>query len=209
MTQVDGSEQAVRRSTAELVVSVGTDHHQFDRLIQWIDEWRDLYTDKVVVVQAGTSTPSRHGDSRDLIPHGDLLEMFREAVVVVSHGGPSTVMDARMSGRLPVVVPRDPGFGEHVDEHQLRFAEHLDHHGVAVVVRGREALFDAIDQAFKNPAAFTVATDSQTAEGVARFGEAVDRLLGSRAESGVTGGIPNAPVSEPADHLSTVVGQQS
>jgi hypothetical protein len=77
------------------------------------------------------------------------------------------------------------------------------------VVRGREALFDAIDQAFKNPAAFTVATDSQTAEGVARFGEAVDRLLGSRAESGVTGGIPNAPVSEPADHLSTVVGQQS
>ncbi len=166
-----------RRSTAELVVSVGTDHHRFDRLVNWIDEWRDEHPGVVTVVQAGTSEPSRHGDSRKLIPHGELLEMFRRATVVVSHGGPSTVMDARMSGRMPIVVPRNPTFEEHVDEHQMRFADHLDRHGVAVVVHEREALFAAIDRAFNDPAAFAVEVDTSTAAGVAEFGRAVEQLL--------------------------------
>lgn len=168
-----------RRSTAQLVVSVGTDHHRFDRLIAWIDDWRDLHPDVVAVVQAGTAAPSRHG-SRELIPHGDLLELFRRAAVVVSHGGPSTVMDARMSGRLPIVVARNPAYHEHVDEHQMRFAEHLDRHGVAVVVSDREALFSAIDRAIDDPSVYAVIADHGNAAGVTEFARAVDRLIGTR-----------------------------
>jgi UDP-N-acetylglucosamine transferase subunit ALG13 len=169
-----------RRSTARLVVSVGTDHHRFDRLIEWVDEWRDHHPTVVTVVQAGTSSPSRHGDSRDLIPHRELVEIFSRAVAVVSHGGPSTVMDARMAGRLPIVVPRSPDLDEHVDGHQLRFAQHLDHHGIAVVVHDKQALFDAIDRAFAAPDSFAVAGDTTVAGGVTRFGRIVDRLLDTK-----------------------------
>ena len=165
-----------RRSTAEVVVAVGTDHHRFDRLIGWIDAWRDRHPEVVAVVQAGTSNPSRHG-SRELIPHAELLELFRGAAAVVSHGGPSTVMDARMSGRLPIVVARDPAHDEHVDEHQMRFAEHLNRHGVAVVVADQEGLFAALDRAIADPDAFAVTADHASAVGVGEFARAVDRLI--------------------------------
>ncbi len=171
--------QPTRRSTAEVVVSVGTDHHRFDRLVGWIDEWRDLHPEVIVVVQAGTSTPSRHG-SRELIPHAELLELFRRAAVVVSHGGPSTVMDARMSGRLPIVVARDPAHQEHVDRHQMRFADHLHRHGMAVVVDTRDELFAAIDQGLADPNAFSVAADHGAAAGVAGFARTVDQLIATR-----------------------------
>ena len=114
-----------------------------------------------------------------MIAHAELLELFRRAAVVVSHGGPSTVMDARMATRLPIVVPRDPAHGEHVDHHQMRFGAHLLRHEMALVVHDREALFAAIDRVFADPAAFTVAAESSTAVGVIGFGAAVDRLLGT------------------------------
>jgi len=169
----------IGRPAADVVVSVGTDHHRFDRLISWIDDWRDRHPDVSVVVQAGTS-PSPRYDSRELIPHGELLELFRGASVVVSHGGPSTVMDARMSGRLPIVVARDPAYHEHVDEHQMRFAEHLARHGVAIVVDSREDLFAAMDNALADPDGFAVTADHGNAVGVTEFARAVDDLIGTR-----------------------------
>ncbi|MDH3301748.1 MAG: hypothetical protein OES24_14710 [Acidimicrobiia bacterium] len=190
----------VRRSTAVVVVSVGTDHHRFDRLIGWIDEWRDLHPDVVTVVQSGTSAPSRHG-SRDLIPHAELLELFRGATAVVSHGGPSTVMDARMSGRLPIVVARNPAYHEHIDEHQMRFADHLDRHGVAVVVDDRDALFAALDRALADPDSFTVTADHGNTAGVLSFARAVDRLIGTCTPIGPI--APAAPVvAAPAADVS-------
>lgn len=191
-------EQQIHRSAAEVVVSVGTDHHRFDRLIGWIDEWRDQYPDVVVVVQAGTSAPSRH-DSRALIPHGELLELFRGAKVVVSHGGPSTVMDARLSGRLPIVMARNPAHREHVDDHQMRFAEHLALHGVAVVVDNREDLFFAMDRAMADPDAFAVTTDHGNAVGVVSFARAVDRLIGTRTP--VEPARPKAPSADPKESV--------
>lgn len=207
-TNVD---QPVRRSTADVVVSVGTDHHRFDRLIAWIDEWRDLHPDVVVVVQSGTSSPSRH-DSRELIPHGELLGLFRGASVVVSHGGPSTVMDARMAGRLPIVVARNPAHQEHVDEHQMRFAEHLARHGMAVVVDNRDDLFAVMDRAVAEPEAFTVTADHDTAVGVTAFGRAVDQLIGTRTPIGRTAAVgpgPPAPAAPAAPAASAEQGTEA
>lgn len=175
---------------AEVVVSVGTDHHPFDRLISWMDEWQELHHDVAVVIQRGASNPSRRGGCRELIPHGDLCELFAKASVVVSHGGPSTVMDARMAGRLPIVVARNPELGEHVDRHQMGFANHLRRHQIAVVVEAKGELFAAIDRALANPRDFTVNTGTEAAEGVHMFGSVVDELLGTSTPI-----VPNSPAS--------------
>lgn len=195
-TAAGTAEHRVRRSTVEVVVTVGTDHHRFDRLITWIDEWRDHHPDVSAVVQAGKSTPSRHG-SRELIPHGELLDLFRGAAAVVSHGGPSTVMDARMSGRLPIVVARNPAYNEHVDQHQMRFAAHLDRHGVAVVVNSREGLFAALERALADPAAFAVTADRGSAIGVRLFARAVDELIGTRTPISSAPPRRSGPASAP------------
>ncbi len=169
--------EELSRSSVDIVVSVGTDHHRFDRLIGWVDEWCDEHPEATVVIQRGASKQSRHGRCRELFPHDELCDMFAQATAVVSHGGPSTVMDARGAGRFPIVVARDPERGEHVDQHQLRFAEHLARHHVAEVVATKEGLFEAIDRALANPADFAVAVGRGASDGVLRFASVIDDLL--------------------------------
>ncbi|MEL6984511.1 MAG: glycosyltransferase, partial [Actinomycetota bacterium] len=163
----------------EVVVAVGTDHHPFDRLVGWIDEWAMSRSDVSILVQRGNSAPTTHCASVDLLPHGDLYQHFAESMVVVSHGGPSTVMDARMVGRLPLVVARDPDLGEHVDDHQQRFAQHLARHGLARVTEDRDTLHRWLDEAIEHPDRFAVPFDAAAVSGVAEFGSKLDELLGT------------------------------
>lgn len=164
---------------AEVVVAVGTDHHPFDRLIDWVDRWAGARSDVTVLVQRGTSIPTEHCPSVDLLPHDELCRHFAGSTVVVSHGGPSTVMDARMAGRLPIVVARDPDRGEHVDEHQQRFAGHLDQHRLARVVDDVEAFHELLDEALDHPERFAVPLDGAAIRGVDGFASKVDELLGT------------------------------
>lgn len=159
-----------------IVVSVGTDHHRFDRIIDWIDSWSSEQ-EVEFVIQRGTSKESENWKSESLIPHADLLEMFAKSQVVVSHGGPSTVMDIRKSGKLPIVVPRDPTFGEHVDNHQMLFAEHMKNAEIAKVANSKDELFDFISQALSNPNDFIISKQEGFLPGVLKFGEVLDDLL--------------------------------
>ncbi|MEM9650880.1 MAG: glycosyltransferase [Actinomycetota bacterium] len=165
--------------SSTVIVAVGTDHHPFDRMIQWIDAWSTAHPGVSILVQRGTSTPTSACPSVELLPHPELCERFARAVAVVSHGGPSTVMDARMAGRLPIVMARDPQYGEHVDDHQMRFAAHLDRHGLAQVVEDENALHAALDAALAAPDAFSVPVDASAITGVVEFGRVLDRMLGT------------------------------
>ena len=167
----------VEVDAAEIVVSVGTDHHPFDRLVGWIDEWIDGNRGVTVVIQRGSSKESRHGGCRELIAHDELCRLFARATVVVSHGGPATVMDALAAGRLPIVVPRDPELGEHVDAHQLRFAQHLHRNRLAEVATEKDELFDAIDRGVAGHVDFAVDVGARVSDGVVRFADVVDDML--------------------------------
>lgn len=171
---------SVSPSALMVMVSVGTDHHPFDRLVSWVDDWAADNTAVRVVLQLGNSSPSENPgvDSRKLIPHPELLELFSMADAVVGHGGPSTIMDARMNGRLPIVVPRDPSKGEHVDGHQLRFADHLIRHGLASVVKTQDKFVAALDRAMIAPEEFVVPIDNESISGIVEFGRVVDDLMG-------------------------------
>lgn len=171
-----------------IIVAVGTDHHPFDRLVGWIDGWAADHPAIDVLVQRGTSQPPSVCQSVELLPHPELCEHFAKSLAVVSHGGPSTVMDARMAGRLPIVMARDPRFHEHVDDHQLRFAEHLERHELAVVVADEDALRDALDSALADPDRFAIPVDRSAITGVVEFGRLMDRLL--RTETPM---IPSSP----------------
>ncbi len=179
MHVLTNEEKATRR--ASIVVSVGTDHHRFDRLVRWMDDFvSSSHGDDVdIVLQRGTSKESRRFDSRELIPHAELCELFAEATVVVCHGGPSTVMDARRAGHRPIVVPRDPAFDEHVDGHQMRFARHLDAQGMATVAFDEHSLFAAVEAALDNPESVRIPPiPAGIPDGVVQFGKTVDAILG-------------------------------
>lgn len=165
--------------TYDVVVSVGTDHHPFDRLVRWADQWAALHPDRSVFIQRGTSATPERTPSAEIVAHGELLRLFSNSKVVVSHGGPSTVMDARSSGRFPIVVPRDPARGEHVDEHQMRFADHLELHGLARLAGSEYEFRQILDAAIAAPQDYRIAhQEGGAAAGVIEFGRVVDELLG-------------------------------
>ncbi len=162
-----------------VVISVGTDVHPFDRLVGWAAAWAAQNPECKVVLQRGTAKAPDDVESHELIPHDELRDLFRNATAVVSHGGPSTVMDARMSGRFPIVVPRDPKLGEHVDDHQLRFAAHLAEHGLARLATTEAEFVSLLEETLEDPEPFTIPVEETvTSAGVVRFGEVVDELLG-------------------------------
>lgn len=101
---------------------VGTDHHPFNRMIDWLDEAAVRHPDVRFVVQHGESRVPTVACGHDYLPYNEIMRLVEEAAVVVCHGGPGTIMDARGAGHVPICVPRDPDLGEHVDGHQQRFA---------------------------------------------------------------------------------------
>ncbi len=118
---------------SHVFVMVGTDHHPFDRLVDWVDEAARRHPETRFVVQHGASRAPIVAEGSAYFPHEQIRELLLDAAAAVCHGGPGTIMDARSAGHVPICVPRDPALGEHVDGHQQRFAALV--HGAGVVTR--------------------------------------------------------------------------
>lgn len=119
-------------SQLTVVVSVGTDHHPFDRLIRSVLLWSRARNESVrLIVQHGSSAPSAVGEDYHLLARDDLLRAYEEAHVIVTQVGPGTIADVNEVRRRPIVVPRDPHRGEVVDDHQYAFGRFMDRMGYA------------------------------------------------------------------------------
>jgi UDP-N-acetylglucosamine transferase subunit ALG13 len=106
-----------------ILVTVGTHEQPFDRLVSAAAGLAAL---DEVLVQRGVSRVAPAGcEVVDQLAPDALADAMRRARVVIAHAGPATLFEAGDAGHVPIVVPRDPAFGEHVDDHQLRFARRL------------------------------------------------------------------------------------
>lgn len=54
--------------------------------------------------------------------------------IIITHGGPATFMGAIAKGKKPIVVPRQEKYGEHVNDHQLEFAEQVSGRFGSIIV---------------------------------------------------------------------------
>jgi UDP-N-acetylglucosamine transferase subunit ALG13 len=136
-----------------VVVTVGSDHHRFDRLIQWVDSWLAGPTASGVdcVIQHGTAATPAHGRSVPYLDHAELERLFANATVVVAQGGPLSVIESLRAGRRPIVVPRLAQLDEVVDDHQRSFCAFLATRGQVVVAEDASALAAELDAAIADP----------------------------------------------------------
>jgi UDP-N-acetylglucosamine transferase subunit ALG13 len=163
-----------------VLVTVGTDHHPFARLMGWIERWESTGRPVRWIVQHGfTAAPAGAGvRAEQLMPHEELQAALREASVVVCQGGPGSIMDARGVGRVPIVVPRRPDLGEHVDAHQVRFSRRLDEAGLIRLAEEEDAFRRLVGEALDRPERFAAEPDvSDLPTTVRRFGTLVDELM--------------------------------
>lgn len=169
-------------------VTVGTDFHPFDRLISWVDRLAQEQPDGPGwLVQHGFTAAPIHAQGRQFLDSVGVHHAFADAPFVIAHGGPATVTEARRLGHVPIVVPRDPSYGEHVDDHQLRFARKMHQEGIVVCCETEHELRAAVNKALSEPSLFRLpdghATDDRVATTVRRFAEIVDPLVSTSVKS--------------------------
>jgi UDP-N-acetylglucosamine transferase subunit ALG13 len=171
-----------------LLVTVGTDHHPFDRLVGWADAWLAAHPGSLrCLMQTGTSARPAAAEWRAYLEFDALQAAMASAAAVVCHGGPGTILGARHMGAVPIVVPRQHRLGEHVDDHQVAFARRLAADGGEIHLAETEAdLHRLLDRVAAEPAAFRSGSAGRTAAGrdrataVREFGRLVDGLVGDR-----------------------------
>lgn len=166
-------------STARVLVTVGSDHHPFQRLVDWIDLFATEHPHVEVTVQHGTACPPAVATGHDYLEHTRLQSLMAGADAIVTQGGPTGIIEARRNGRTPIVVPRRVALGEHVDDHQVSFARFLDRSGQALVAEDESRLFNHLSAVLADPRSFAVSgaaeADAVTAS-VERFGHLVADL---------------------------------
>lgn len=111
----------------------------------------------------------------------ELSSLMREAEIVICHGGPATISEARTLGKLPIVVPRSCKHGEHVDDHQLAYARRLAQEREVVLVEDPAEL-PAIISAFPSiRKSYPTPQGVDTRRAVERFARIADELLQGKA----------------------------
>ena len=106
-----------------IFVTVGTHEQQFDRLIEYIDAKKaDGSITEDVIIQTGFSRyEPEHCQWQKLFPYSEMVDLVARARIVITHGGPSSFIMPLQVGKVPIVVPRQKAFEEHVNDHQLDF----------------------------------------------------------------------------------------
>lgn len=108
-----------------IFVTVGTHEQPFNRLIKKVD---DLVANgdikEKVIVQTGFSTyVPKYCEAHKMMSFDEMQQALKDARIVITHGGPSSFIEALQYGKVPIVVPRQEKFHEHVNNHQMDFTK--------------------------------------------------------------------------------------
>lgn len=117
-----------------ILVAVGQQKFQFNRLIHKIDELIENGTIKdKVFIQYGSSDKPKIADGMDFVPKADMQKLIEEADLMIIHSGAGMIVEAAKLGKRVIAVPRMKEFGEHVDNHQFEIAEVFENTGYLTV----------------------------------------------------------------------------
>ncbi len=126
-----------------IFVTVGTHEQQFDRLLVQIDKLKE---NKIILedifMQIGYSTYiPKYCEWERILSYREMEQFISDARIVITHGGPSSFIAPIQKGKIPIVVPRQHKFGEHVNDHQLEFCRKVsERQGNIILVEDIDSL---------------------------------------------------------------------
>lgn len=119
-----------------IFVTTGTHEQPFDRLVEEIDRlkevgsiWEDVF------IQLGYSDyKPNFCEYSEFIGFDEMKKKIDEANIVITHGGPGSIILVLYREKVPIVVPRQKKYREHVDDHQVYFCKRLEEKGKVIAV---------------------------------------------------------------------------
>ena len=108
-----------------ILVTVGSQKFQFNRLLQEIDK---LIEEKVikekVFAQIGVSDyiPKNY-EYKDFLTQDEFNKKIDECDILITHAGTGVIVNALKKEKKVIAVPRLAKYGEHVDDHQIQLID--------------------------------------------------------------------------------------
>jgi UDP-N-acetylglucosamine transferase subunit ALG13 len=121
-------------------VSLGTVRRPFTRLIEAVEAIAGDLPQPVIVQSGHTPVAGTRCEVRAFLPMPAFEACVDAAELVILQAGGGGVLAALRYGKVPVLVPRRAGRGEHIDDHQLAWARAMAASGRVVVVEDGAAL---------------------------------------------------------------------
>jgi len=128
-------------------VAVGNATQPFDRMLQAVAAVLGDLPPPVVVQRGGNRFDLAGCRVVGFLGMDEFERLVVQSELVILHAGAGSVIQAVRAGKVPVVMPRRAGLGEHVDDHQFEFAQELAQLGKAVVVTNALDLRQGIGKA--------------------------------------------------------------
>lgn len=178
-----------------ITVITGTEKFSFHRMIEQIDAIaRSAEMAEEFFLQIGASKyePSACEWVR-FVQFREMVKRIQESDVVISHAGAGSTLLCLQQGKRPIIMPRRKKFDEHVDDHQVRFAEKLAERGLVRMVLDEVELNEAVREALEYPV--RVAEQMHSGEVVSFLEGVMSDLEQAREPRGGT--VPAAPVRRP------------
>lgn len=110
-----------------IFVTVGTHEQQFNRLIRYVDELcgKKIINEEVYIQTGYSEYEPKNCKWSKFISYEEMINKIEEARIVITHGGPASFIMPLQIGKIPIVVPRQEKFKEHVNDHQVDFTEQV------------------------------------------------------------------------------------
>lgn len=128
-----------------IVVTLGTHPQPMTRLVSALAEIaRTVPGRGPFEAQLGVTPKPDGWVSHSVLSRSEVSRMLAGSDIVITHGGPATIAESRSLGRIPIVVPRQARYGEHVDDHQRDYARRLADAEEIILVEDVAHLLDAV-----------------------------------------------------------------
>lgn len=108
-----------------IFVTVGTHEQPFNRLLKEVDKLAgNLMIKEKVVMQIGYSDYiPQNCEWHKFLSLQEMDENIEKARIIITHGGPASFIAPLQVRKIPIVVPRQEKYGEHINNHQVDFVK--------------------------------------------------------------------------------------
>lgn len=108
-----------------IFVTVGTHEQPFNRLVEEVDHLKQKgFVSDDVTIQIGFSKyEPKYCEWSRLYSYQEMMDKVNRARIVITHGGPSSFIMPLQIGKIPIVVPRQKKYNEHINDHQVEFVK--------------------------------------------------------------------------------------
>lgn len=129
-----------------IFVTVGTDNHDFSRLVKKADEIAKKRKYKIVAQTGNTKYMPKNMEFFRFTSPEKLDYYYKKSETIITHGGAGSIINSLKHGKVPIVVPRLKKFNEHINDHQMELAIALQKRGKVVAVSNVQNLEKAISE---------------------------------------------------------------